>query len=104
MLRTAISSTEAKPTAQAMATALISTSSTSRALAVSFLESSIPLGSLREGRITAAAETGPAHGPRPASSTPQTGPAPQSFSSVRLGPIGFGLGGLFLRRPAHAGT
>src|SRR5262249_39974263 len=77
MLRLSISPTDAKPTPQATALALISTSSASRVLAVSFLESSSPLG-MRRGfstsRITAAAHTGPAHRPRPASSTPPTRP------------------------------
>ena len=59
---------------QATARALISISSSSRRSCVSALESSMPTGMSSGSRITAPAETGPAHGPRPASSTPQTGP------------------------------
>ena len=44
-------------------------------LGVSCLESSRPLGMRLRSRMTAAATTGPASGPRPASSTPATGPA-----------------------------
>src|SRR5258706_5652747 len=87
MLRLAISSTEAKPTAQATALALISTSSASRVLTESFLESSKPLGTFFGLRITAPALTGPAHGPRPASSTPQTRPPMKAFSSSMVGPL-----------------
>ena len=44
----------------------------SRFLGVSFLESSAPSITVSSFKITAAAQTGPAKGPRPASSTPQT--------------------------------
>src|SRR5258708_33740363 len=87
MLSAAISSTEAKPTPQATALALISTSSVSRVLAESFLESSRPFGTFFGLRITAPALTGPAHGPRPASSTPHTGPPMKAFSSSMVGPL-----------------
>ena len=53
MLRAAISSTEAKPTPQATAAALISISSASRRLAESFLESSTPAGARASGPATA---------------------------------------------------
>ncbi len=46
--------------------------SRSRFAAVSFFESSNPSNTYPRGKITAAAETGPANGPRPASSTPAT--------------------------------
>src|SRR5258708_10398302 len=92
MLSAAISSTEAKPTPQATALALISTSSVSRVLAESFLESSRPLGTFFGLRITATALTGPARGPRPASSTPQTRPPMKAFSNSMVGP--FAISGL----------
>src|SRR5437870_4319305 len=53
-----------------MARFLIRAAASSRAMGVSFLESSIPMTSKRRGNMTAAATTGPASGPRPASSTP----------------------------------
>jgi len=90
MLRLAISSTLAKATHQATALSWISPSSASRVLADSFLESSRPFGSFFGLRITAAALTGPAHGPRPASSTPQTGPPMKARSSFRVGPRAMG--------------
>ena len=43
----------------------------------SFLESSSPRGTRAGSRITAAATTGPASGPRPASSQPATGQMPR---------------------------
>jgi hypothetical protein len=73
MFKASISSTDAKATAQATADALISASKDARALGLSFLESSMPVGSALMSKMTAAAHTGPAQGPRPASSTPQTG-------------------------------
>ena len=48
--------------------------SRSRRIAVSFLESARPAIGLRGSKITAAATTGPAKGPRPASSTPAIRP------------------------------
>ena len=74
MFRSAISATVAKAKPKARAVARISASSAARAAAVSALESFRPTGIRRGSRITAAAVTGPAQGPRPASSTPQTGP------------------------------
>src|SRR3569623_3608226 len=55
-----------------------------RSAAESCFESLMLRGIPLSGRITAAATTGPASGPRPASSTPATG-ATQSFSCLRLG-------------------
>src|SRR3569623_2103831 len=55
-----------------------------RSAAESCFESLMPRGIPLAGRSTAAATTGPASGPRPASSTPATG-ATQSFSCLRLG-------------------
>ena len=72
MFSSSISRAEAKPTPQAIARALISGSSAIRRFSVRALESSMPGGRSSGFRITAPAETGPAHGPRPASSTPQT--------------------------------
>src|SRR5690606_33769090 len=46
----------------------------SRRSAVSFLESANPAMGFKSSKITAAATTGPANGPRPASSTPATKP------------------------------
>ena len=46
--------------------------SSRRFLSVSFFESFRPGITSSGGKITAAAQTGPASGPRPASSTPQT--------------------------------
>jgi len=57
--------------AHASALALICPASASRRSAVSFLESRKPLIGFSGSSITAAANTGPANGPRPASSTPQ---------------------------------
>src|SRR5439155_22529515 len=84
-------STEAKPMPQATARALIFGSRASRSAAVRRLESSRPATPRRLERITAAADTGPAHGPRPASSTPHTG-AGQSRSSRRCGRFGSAMG------------
>jgi hypothetical protein len=60
--------------AAAQALARISSYSFSRRAAVSFLESARPAIGCRSSRMTAAATTGPASGPRPASSTPATRP------------------------------
>ena len=48
------------------------------------------------GKITAAATTGPARGPRPASSTPATLPKPSSQSSISCSRVGPTLFSLFL--------
>ena len=58
-------------TAQAKAFAMISSYRVSRRLTVSFLESSRPGNDVSRGSTTAAAYTGPARGPAPASSQPQ---------------------------------
>src|SRR3954468_16895938 len=72
MLRRSISSTVAKAMDHAIARSFILSAKTSRRSGVSTLESSSPLMRRAGLRITAAAYTGPASGPRPASSTPQT--------------------------------
>ena len=66
-----ISSGPTAATAQAKAFAMISSYRASRRLAVSFLESSRPGNDVSRGSTTAAAYTGPARGPAPASSQPQ---------------------------------
>src|SRR6185369_1855839 len=63
---------EAKATAKDDV-AQISSNNSSRRSAVSRLESSMPLGMRFGSSTTAAATTGPASGPRPASSQPATG-------------------------------
>src|SRR5271154_7169414 len=76
MLTRSISATLAAPTPTAALAQSINASS-SRVSGESFLESSMPWRRRRgKGRPspTAAATTGPAKGPRPASSMPQTGP------------------------------
>ena len=70
MLRLSISSTLAHAIEQHRALAWISSKSCSRRVALSFLESASPLMGCRSSKMTAAANTGPASGPRPASSTP----------------------------------
>jgi hypothetical protein len=72
MLMRSISSTVACATAQAIARSLMRPASTSRRSGASTLESARPLMRRFLSRITAAAYTGPASGPRPASSTPHT--------------------------------
>jgi hypothetical protein len=59
----------------------ISSNSSSRRSAVSRLESSMPLGMRLGSSTTAAATTGPASGPRPASSQPATGHTPRLISA-----------------------
>nr|WP_268969025.1 hypothetical protein [Tepidiphilus baoligensis] len=71
MFHSSISEADASATAQASALARISAASRSRRLGLSFFESFKPDSEAPGGRITAAATTGPASGPRPASSTPQ---------------------------------
>ncbi len=69
---------------------MIWTNRLSRFCFVSFLESSIPSGILSGSRMTAAATTGPASGPRPASSVPATGQRPffrASSSNEKSGPV-----------------
>src|SRR5438067_1946048 len=61
--------------------AQISSNSSSRRSAVSRLESSMPLGIRLGSSTTAAATTGPANGPRPASSQPATGHTPRLISA-----------------------
>ena len=71
---------EAKATAND-AVAQISSNSSSRRSAVSRLESSMPFGIRLGSSTTAAATTGPASGPRPASSQPATGQTPRLISA-----------------------
>jgi len=72
MFRLSISSTLAQAMAQASALSLIRIVSRSRSCELNILESAMPRGARRAGsNTTAAAQTGPASGPRPASSTPQ---------------------------------
>lgn len=59
------------------ALAKIRSYSSCRLVALSFLESFIPLGISCPSKMTAAATTGPASGPRPASSMPATRRAPR---------------------------
>ncbi len=70
----------AKATATS-AVAQMMSNSASRSGAVSFLESSSPSGTRSGSRITAAATTGPAHGPRPTSSAPAMGASPAASAS-----------------------
>ncbi len=72
MLSPSISSTAAMPTLQASALSWINWASVSRRASGSILESASPSIGRLASRITAAATTGPASGPRPASSTPAT--------------------------------
>ncbi len=81
MLIRSISSGSTSATAQITSgCAVILSYRSSRRFAVSFLESSRYPGSKSRGRITAAADTGPARGPRPASSTPATRGQPPATS------------------------
>ena len=82
MSAASISSGETDATARATAEALIWSKSRSRRLGVTCLES-LSQGSARPwGRITAPAYTGPARGPAPASSQPQTRAWPRSWAAV----------------------
>ncbi len=70
MLRRSISSTLAAAMAQLRAWDLISGARASRLFSLRVLESASPAIGCLGSSMTAAAMTGPAHGPRPASSTP----------------------------------
>ncbi|MBK9657549.1 MAG: hypothetical protein IPO66_19770 [Rhodanobacteraceae bacterium] len=72
MLMRSISSTSTTMIDQASACAWISGINASRRLAVSTLESASPAIGRAGSRMTAATTTGPASGPRPASSMPAT--------------------------------
>src|SRR5579859_3880292 len=72
MFSRSISSTVANATDQAVARSLMRSARSSRRSGVSTFESARPLMRRAGLRITAAAWTGPASGPLPASSTPQT--------------------------------
>ena len=65
-----ISSIQARPMPQPVASWRISAARRSRSSALSTLESSRPMRSNPSGKMTAAATTGPARQPRPASSAP----------------------------------
>ena len=82
-----ISSASTHATLYASASAQIRSNSASRRLGDSFLESFSPSSTSPGGRITAAAYTGPASGPAPASSTPHTRryPAEKHRSSMLHG-------------------
>ena len=56
----------------------MTSNSSRRFLSVSFFESFSPSICTSFGRMTAAAQTGPASGPLPASSTPQTNSKPSA--------------------------
>src|SRR5438874_3311812 len=71
MFNRSISSTLAQATDQAIARSLMRLARTSRRSGVSTLESASPRMPRAGFRMTAAAYTGPASGPRPASSMPQ---------------------------------
>ena len=80
ILSRSIRAGDAKATANE-AVRQISSNSSSRRSGVSRLESSIPLGIRLGSSTTAAATTGPASGPRPASSQPATGQTPRLISA-----------------------
>ena len=80
ILSRSIRAGEAKATAKDEV-AQISSNNSSRRSAVSRLESSMPLGIRFGSSTTAAATTGPASGPRPASSQPATGQTPRLISA-----------------------
>ena len=80
ILSRSIRAGEAKATAKDDV-AQISSNNSSRRSAVSRLESSMPLGIRFGSSTTAAATTGPASGPRPASSQPATGQTPRLISA-----------------------
>src|SRR6187551_2798250 len=75
-----ISRTDANPIAQAMEFALIARVSLLRLSSLNVLESANPLTGRAGSRITQAANTGPANGPLPDSSTPPT--QLSSFASI----------------------
>ena len=83
MLSASISSTLAQPIAT-WACAWIRSNKILRLVAYSILESFNPTGIMPRSKITAAAQTGPAKGPRPASSTPAMRP-PRASSWTRSG-------------------
>ena len=85
MLRVSISSHEHSAIAQASAYSRICGASSSRRASVSFFELRRPSIGRFGSRMTAAANTGPASGPRPASSTPQTMSSRERASRGGLG-------------------
>ena len=93
MLIASISQGSDQPIPNAMQRSRILPESSSRTSAHSALESAMPRMGRRRSRITAAATTGPASGPRPASSTPAVKPRRRRSSvawrcvSARLMPV-----------------
>ena len=83
MLSSSISSTLAHATDHASARSLIRGARASRFFAVNFFESASPSIGRSGSRITAAAQTGPASGPRPASSTPAVRRGVSASSSAK---------------------
>src|SRR5690606_19318630 len=84
ILNWSISATLALAIHQASARSRTSKASSSRRAAVNFLESLSPTIGASSSRMTAAANTGPARGPRPASSTPARNIAGIVISANRL--------------------
>ncbi len=82
MLIVSISAAVALAMPMASADCAISANSSSRRAGVRFFESSSPSGTACGSRITAAATTGPASGPRPTSSTPASGQRPSAMAFV----------------------
>ena len=82
MFSVSISSTVASAIEQHKALARIWSNKRSRFKAVSFLESAKPGMGCKSSNMTAAATTGPAKGPRPASSTPAINPGASQTKAV----------------------
>ena len=101
MLSASISATSASAIAHASARSRITTASSSRRGADSSLESRSPAIGRAGSRITAAATTGPASGPRPASSIPAIR-RPVVSASRALRRSSWRGTGAFTRRPARA--
>ena len=102
MFSASISAASAQATAQAVARAATASASRARAAAPSVLESASPATGRPGSRITAAATTGPASGPRPASSTPATR-RPPSRGSVLTTPAPASVPPGAARPPRHGG-
>ena len=95
MLMRSISSAQHQPVAQAVACSRMVAAAAARSSAVSCLESFRQATGNRGGSTTAAAVTGPARGPRPASSIPQR--SADTRPAYRCTAAGH-------RRPAHRRT
>ena len=83
-----ISAASASPTETSRAVSAISLKSRSRRSGKRHFESLRPGNSFWRGRTTAAATTGPARGPRPASSTPAIHENPLVYASASKNPSG----------------